>query len=664
MPYTCLTCARRKIKCDKLSPKCSSCRKGKLECAYQAPQPRRRKRKPSGDLHEKLAEYEQILRSNNLMPSEEEPSRTEQTPRENNSLFWLEHETARLGRLVIDDEGKSRYVDGNFWRSIGDEDIPNLDDEREDDELVLETNGVLSLDPLTAALMGSTLDLLEYHPSYQDAQILWRAHTENVEPICKILHIPSTTKMLQTISAQPALASKTEECLLFAIYHFAVFSMDEEECVRHFGEVRNILLQRYQFAAKQALVNANFLSSTELAVLQAFILFLIPNRFSYDPHVFWVLTGTAVRLAQRIGLHRDGEKLGLPPFEVQIRRRLFFQVAPLDGAASQMSGTGIAMMPHTWDTQRPLNLNDDQIWPGMTEMPAEHNGATDMMFVLARATLGLCFAKTGTMGHGPTAGDSKTYAQIDQLIKDAERDVEENFLRYCDVVDPLHFLTMGLARAGISAMKIRARLPGVKNGTAKRAEKQEILQFALKILDTDAAAYTNGSLKKFRWHARAFFAWGSWDSLIYILTTLRDVNVFSPTEVDAAWQRIEAAYVHHGELLGLKRSLQTVAIARLVVKAWDVNPPSNSIPEPPFITALRSTRKTRREKGVADPNIPSLETGRSETDSSDPSPPGGEKTMFGTMADGTGLDVGQDFDIDSADWVFWDKLIKDFQSQG
>lgn len=575
-------------------------------------------------------------------------------------MRFLEPETVRLGKLVLDDEGKSQqYVDSNFWRNIGDEDISILDDE---DQTDIGGLSILSLDPLTAALMGSTLDLVEYHPSYQEAQILWKTHVENVEPICKILHVPSTSDMVRRVSAQPQSATKAEECLLFAIYHFAIFSMADDDCVQLLQEPRDALLQRYQFAAKQALVNANFLKSTEIAVLQAYTLYLMPCRFTYDTNVLWILTGVAVRLAQRIGLHRDGEKLGLPPFEVQMRRRLFFQLVPLDGAASQMSGTGIAMMPHTWDTGRPLNLNDDQIWPGMTETPEEQRGPTDMIFCLVRASLGLIFVKTGTMGHGGDSADRHNHSDMEPAIKEAEREVEEKFLRYCDPIDPLHFLTMGLARAGINAMRIRVRLPKVRNNTATRADKQEILQFALKILDTDAAAYTNGGLKKYLWHARAFFAWGSWDSLIFILTTLRNAGVFSPFEVDAAWQRIEQAYINHGEFLGFRRSMHNVAIARLTLKAWDASPPSNSMPVPPFITALRSMSKTgakgqhRRTGGSA-----SLSE-HTTTSSSDPSPPSDTNAATSTLAGDMNFDMVNDFDFDSTDWVYWDKLIKDFQS--
>ena len=260
--------------------------------------------------------------------------------------------------------------------------------------------------------MGFQQSLLQYHPTHAEALMLWKTHTENVEPICKVLHIPSAFKIVEMASQQPEIASKADECLLFAIYHFAIFSMTEEECVKQFGQSRGALMQRYHFASRQALVNAFFLKTIKISIIQALVLFLIPCRSFYDPHTYWILTGVAARIAQRIGLHRDGEKLGLPPFDVQMRRRLFYQLLPLDSIASRMSGTSVGIVPGTWDTLPPLNINDDQIWRGMTDTPEEQKGATEMIFCLARSCVGKYFAKAGRSIHSAGPLDSKTTTKL------------------------------------------------------------------------------------------------------------------------------------------------------------------------------------------------------------------------------------------------------------
>ena len=665
MPYTCQTCAKRKVKCDKATPICSSCCKGKFECFYQAPPPRWRKRKLSDNVNERLARYERILHQHGLLPQDADTSPSiEETPQEPISLRWNEPETSRTDKLLAG-QGKSRYIGSNLWRNLGDDEMQRLSDAEEEDQVVTGVAEGFALDPLTGAFMGSQQSLLQYHPTPAKAIMLWKTHIENVEPICKVLHIPSTFKMVEMASQQPTMASKADECLLFAIYHFAVFSMTEKECAEQLRQSRATLMQRYHFATRQALINASFLKTTEMSIMQALVLFLLPSRHFYDPDTYWILTGVATRIAQRMGLHRDGEKLGLPPFDVQMRRRLFYQLLPLDFIASQMSGTGIVTIPDTWNTQQPLNINDDQIWPGMTETPEEQKGATEMIFCLARSCVGKFFASAGRSMHGAGSGEFKDYNEVELVISEAESEVEEKYIRYCDIVNPLHFLTIASARSGITAMRLRIRLAKVKNQTVTDTERRELFQLSQKIIDTDTATYAHTSLRKYRWHVRPFFLWGSWDSFIFILTSLSRSELLSSAETDAAWSRVEQVYNNHSQFLESKRALY-IAFGRLTLKAWDASPPSSSVPELGFITTLRSVRKVnlKSRAEMQDSNATSPDA---KTDTMSPiglSPARDANASFGSLSGGMGLDIGDDFNLDTADWMFWDQLIHDDQAQG
>ncbi|EME88077.1 uncharacterized protein MYCFIDRAFT_115525, partial [Pseudocercospora fijiensis CIRAD86] len=664
MAYACQTCTRRKVKCDKIAPACTSCRDRRLECTYQAPPPRRRKRKLSGagvdDVHDKLASYERILQRHGLLPqdnyvspeSESNSQSAAANPRTDEPMSTSHNnpETSRTGKIVAA-QGKSRYIDSNIWRSLGEDEIQRmLDVEDEDDDQTLRaTTEDYASDPLTRAFLGYQYSLAQCHPTHAEALILWNMHRERVEPLCKILHIPSTSEMVERVSQDPASASKSEEAVLFAIYHFGVVAASDEECITNFRESRAALRQRYNFAARQALVNAGFLKTTEMNILQAFTLLLMSCRTIYDPHTLWILTGVAMRISQRMGLHRDGESLGLPPFDVQMRRRLFYQVMPLDGAASHMSGIAIAIMPHTWDVKPPLNINDNQIWPGMTEKPEPQQGATDMIFCLTRATVGHAFVRMGESIYG---SGSKSDLDVEPIIKEAESKVEENYIRYCDIVNPLHFITISLARSAITAMRLRTRLPKLRKQTVTDAERRDLFRLALRIMDTDAAACAQGSLKIYSWHVHTFFVWGSWDSVIFLVTTLRKADLLSADETDAAWRRLEMAAKNHPEVMESKQALHT-AIRRILLKAWEINPPSNKIPEPGFITTLRSLRRARAEKEKRD--ITTQDADGMPFGGVDPSPVN-DADIFTNLSGDMNMALGNDFNLDDADWNFWENL--------
>jgi len=427
-----------------------------------------------------------------------------------------------------------------------------------------------------------------------------------------------------------------------------------------YGQTRAEMLQKYHFATRQALVNAYFLKTTDMTIVQALILFLLPCRHVYDPHTYWILTGVAVRIAQRIGLHRDGETLGLPPFEVQMRRRLFYQIIPLDGVASSISGTGIAIGHDTWDTRSPLNLDDNQIWPGMTEQPQEQTGATEMMFCLARACIGRHFARV-------SSSKAKTLEEFDLAISATEAEVEEKYIRYCDIVNPLHFLTIAFTRSAIAAMRIRVRLPQARKRDATDAERREVFELSQKILGTDAAAYGHVGLREhYQWHVKSFWLWGSWDSLIFILTTLRRSDLLSPAEVDAAWFKVKQVYDNHVEFLESKKALY-MAVGRLTVNAWQANPLRNSAQEPPFVTTLRSAAARRLElknigtqDQVTNVTVPGL-----TVDTRSPFEDAGVPS--GSISNDVTLDMSKELNFDNFDaddWVFWDQLIEEYNAQG
>ncbi|OOQ84245.1 C6 transcription factor domain-containing protein [Penicillium brasilianum] len=650
MPYTCQTCAKRKVKCDKASPICSRCRKGGFECVFQEPQQRPRKRKLD-DVMQKLARYESILKENGLLNADTEDSEEFLLPQKSKATL-VKPVTSKTGRLLTG-QGRSRYIDSHMWFNLGDDEIRHMSTDEDEDTITPDSvsTNTIPPDPLTGAFLGCQQSILHCHPSHGDAMQLWKTHTENVEPICKILHIPSTGEMVESVSQRPASASKAEECLLFSIYHCAIFSISEEECGKMFRNDRSTMIQRFHAAARQALVNASFLKTTEIAVLQAFYLYLLSSRYAYDPHTYWILTGISARIGQRIGLHRDGENLGLSPFEVELRRRLFYQIFPHDSRASQSAGIDYISLPQAWDTRPPLNINDDQIWPGMTEKPVEQKGATDMMFCLSRAYVGKRLAESGKSINRTGPWSSPDYREAEEVISAAESEVEEKFIRYCDIVNPLHFLTIGLARSGMTAMRLKLRLPKVRDQTATDLERKELFQLAQRTLDTDMAVHSHSGTSRFQWHIKPFFLWGTRDSFIFMLTTLlKQRDLLSHDQIKAAWKSVGELYKNHDELFDSRQAL-SMAMRCLALKAWDSWQSRSSAPEPEFIRTLRSLKKNQ-DKRQQQCDIPVIAEAAS---SNCLSPAAGV-----SGADDFDVIEGLEFDVD--DWISWDQLLKD-QSQ-
>ncbi|KAL2827491.1 putative fungal-specific transcription factor [Aspergillus pseudoustus] len=638
-PFNCQLCVRKKIKCDRTYPACSSCRKAKVQCVYQAPLPRKRKRPPLENVYDRLARYERILKENNLLSRE---TADVSTGTGNETPF---HTAASSPAADVQPVSKSRYIDNVLLLNDGEGDLCEVPDPaQETDGHDFEAHPLSSLMAyaVSGTISGSTHSLLEYHPSHEEAMKLWSAYVQNVEPLCKLIHIPTIANTVNAVSRQPTTASKSDECLVFVIYYFAVFSMSDSECLQDLNQSREPLMSKYRYAVCQALINAAWLKSASIQILQAYTLFLIALRTQVDPNTFWILTGIAVRLAQRIGLQRDGEASGLSSFEVQMRRRLFWQLLPLDSFASQVSGIGISMPPDAWDTKRPLNINDSQLFPGTSTQPGEHKGATEMIFCLSRLEIHNFYTRASVKSNGGGTVQFKDAEEIERMIDQVEDDLERRFIRYCDILNPLHFLTSGMVRSATNAVRLRARMPLLLKETTTLAERKDLCTLAEKILDTHTAIYSNPSLKKFQWHTQTFFIW---DALICILRCLTVPGVYLPSELDAAWNKVAGVYSNHGDLAEGRRTLH-ITIGYLTIKAWVANPPSNSTPEPGYISSLRAQRGPGANRQQ---DLNTTATINTALDS------GSIYDDF-LAFDGMDLHTGTEIDFSSLDWMSLDQL--------
>lgn len=167
----------------------------------------------------------------------------------------------------------------------------------------------------------------------------WEIFKENVDPLVKIFHRPTTEKTLMEAVKDLDHISKPLEVMMFTIYFAAVTSLSDEECMNTTGIDKESALRKYRFGLEQAMARAGFLSTTELVIIQSFTLFLICVRRHDDTRFVWTMTGLLIRLAQALGLQRDGEQFGLSPYEVEMRRRLWWHIVHLDVRASEDHGT-------------------------------------------------------------------------------------------------------------------------------------------------------------------------------------------------------------------------------------------------------------------------------------------------------------------------------------
>ena len=511
-------------------------------------------------------------------------------------------------------------------------------------------------------------DLAALHPNPVNVSQLWEIFLTNVNPITNLIHAPT---MQQSIFDACDVAmqgvSRGMEAFLFAMYLSAVNSMAEAECSNMLGESKAALISKYWFATRQSLINSLWLRSSELMVLQAFVIFLLSVRQMYDPRTLWSLTGVALRIAQRIGLHRDGVSLGLPALDTELRRRLWWQILVLDGRMAELSGSGFSVLASLSDTKLPLNVNNNDLQPGVIEPPAERTGATEMIFCLLRYQFGVFFKGAKLGPQGPTSAfdgvwQALTNTEIsmmerDQTINELQEILESKFLRFCDPLIPLHFLTGALARSALSTMRFKVHHPRGRAGQKLPPEELDMLfTSSLRIIEYDNLGHSTPSVQRFLWHIKSHFAW---DPFIYLLTELRQRT--TGIEVERAWQQVDEAYHHHAEFLTMRSALHD-SIAILAERAWSVREAElarrqgiapTSITPLRFITVLRSRRSTLVTQTTTENSFGSYQMINHPLD----------KQQAPDVVNG-GVDPqfpAELINVSPIDWAAWDSMIEEFE---
>ncbi|KAI9871041.1 MAG: hypothetical protein M1830_003506 [Pleopsidium flavum] len=606
-PRSCVTCRRRKVRCDKRHP-CSNCNKASIECVFPNPgrAPRKTRKPPDTELLARLRRLEGVVQGlgknvddegsveDKKLEAERDVQVLDSTMNSGVELGTCNETTVTtgirckrkggdtgklekdFGRLVIE-EGRSRYVSNSFWASLSDEvaEMKEILDPISDEEDYPSPDGSGSSQSANHqgfifSFNSTMVNLRVLHPSSTQIFTMWQVYKENVEPLVKILHIPSMCKVIATAASGLDSLGKGTEALMFAMYLAVVTSLSPKECKDLLSEDKDTALSKYRFATEQALARAGFLNTQDRVVLEAFVLFLICVRRHDDTRFVWTLTGLAIRIAQSLGLQRDGEQFGLNPFETEMRRRLWWQVVLLDIRAAEDHGTDPSITEQSFDTKLPLNVNDEDLDPDAQVAPKEQLGCTEQTFCLIRYEVSTTMRKlTYTPpGGGMCRERGMTYSLEDRekLIEACHKHLEEKYIQYCDMSVPLYWVTANIARLIMSKMWLVVHHPFRRaDGGANLPQetKDRLFTTSVEVVEYSRLLETEKTTVKWGWLFRTYV---QWHAVAYILSEL--CTRTKGEMVDRAWSIIDTLFADWGGIIvASKRGMLWRPMRKLMSKA-------------------------------------------------------------------------------------------------
>ncbi|KAK6387083.1 hypothetical protein LTS17_000349 [Exophiala oligosperma] len=726
--HACTRCSERKVKCDRRQP-CESCMRHSADCIFRPLPPRKRRKKRTTEeaLVQRLHMYEALLEKNGVDPNTLAMSSavvtssqtSHQSPKGNTPTDFISPDARPLspeGAIskprLLHEQGRSKYLNNGLWtrvieefREIGDALGDSSDEDNGPDELAEEAADVV----LGSLETPASID--ELHPSTEQTMELWRIYLRNVSPVLKLLHAPTTEQTIQTVMVRPEKMSRSFEALLFAIYSAAVMSMRDEDCEQRFGQTRKHLLSRYIRATKLALTRAKLMGTSNLTVLQAYLLHLVAVREFYDSRTLWNMLGVAVRIGEGMGLHRDGSTLGLPPFDVEIRRRIWWEMSLLDQRSGDLSGYGrIGTFDGSTNIPNcPANVDDDDLFPAMTSIPEESTKVTESLYCALRAEMFSYWSsyagrKKKERMSGDLQGRIKSQDELkdrDKAIEEFEQMIESKYVRFLDPSQPLQLLSMLLARSVVSKAQFMVHHPRRWNGSQSipDSERQLVWQVSVGLLQQYNMMRSNPSLKRFSWYTAYYFPW---QTFIHVLDTVR----VTPLMAGASdiWQIIEETIENFPNLIMKTKEPPCVAVSKLCLTAYEAYVESlkkegRFVPRTPaFVNDLRQQQDNLRQlhaqrkrsgirhtAGTASP--PPAERGTQKSMQKDAASSsiqsgmqttaeapnawsaGGVESGYATMSTDMGgadepfrLNPGNEIDIfadQAIDWSQWDTILGD-----
>ncbi|KAK0719636.1 fungal-specific transcription factor domain-containing protein [Lasiosphaeris hirsuta] len=640
----CVLCQHRKIKCDRTFP-CANCTKANVKCTPSTPAPARKRRRPNQDLQERLARCEELLKEYATDKPESPTARASQTPLYDEAYTKWQPQ----GKLVKEDGGV-RFMDNFLLGTIYDElramrEI--IDDDDHDD-----TPDSMTPDDNSELILGADSpeqSIEDLWPEASHIFRLWQIYLDRVNPLTKIIHVPTLQPFLAEALGVSHNVPRNVEALLFSIFLMAVISLTPDECQALLGYSREKALQRYSTAVRLSLLRLNFLKSNDLTTLQALVIYLISLQGRYNRHASWILNGVVIRMAQKMGLHRDGELLGLGPFDTEMRRRLWWQIIMVDAKYAIFSGLSHTLLPRNWDTKPPKNVNDADIYPSATEPFQDRGGPTEMIFCLLTYkfakflvdTPGLetmLMASQAELGPGgPSEEQMKEYRATLETLGKELLDTLDN---YCDpTAGPVHEMAIDMRKHIIQKMTelfLPSKQPAEWGGEVRNS-KDNAFKIAVGTLEHNSANYSSAKDKGFLWFSLLHF-----QLEVFMFLAGQLCHRTEGTLVERAWNEVEVVYTFHPELFDVSnRTYLTLAV--FILKAWKKREEklfgiSGQLPDLPFyIEKLRTSMPDeayKTEPTPPNPYTPVSLTGPQELVGSDPA----FDQLLGSYLDGSALE--------------------------
>ena len=415
-------------------------------------------------------------------------------------------------------------------------------------------------------------------PSRPVIVALLDTYVYRVDSILKVTHVPLLRTLLLPdgpVTSEP-LNVPSYEALKFAVCFTAACTLSEAECRAIFVDEKDRIINKLRLATEVVLSQAKILTTSDVTVLQAFVIYLVSGpailfchfsssvviclkqaKLTLDKQAgrrtcdgykkIWTLIACAVRIGQSLGLDTD-ESRSRTPFQMEMRRRLWYSIGMLDLQAAFDGASHSVIASNGLLGRPPLNIDDSTFSPASGQSAfVEKSGLTNMSFSSMTHEALICWRK---LTHVPTDSEGQPlkirqeWSKRSQIVQDWEKNMNEKYLQHCDMTQPFQKFMKIVGQDMVISKKLLVRRPMHRLFSAgpPPADGFNVLEVATDVVERSLRKFTDPTFAAWSW-----YGWVKWYVLAIILVELCGQG--NGPLIDRAWKAAEEAFPKFAELV-------------------------------------------------------------------------------------------------------------------
>jgi len=355
----------------------------------------------------------------------------------------LQSLSENLGRINLDNE-EPNYVESTHWTAILDgisELKDSLNEKVEPENVpktianIQETSRPTLLCPEEYTI--SKHDILAAIPPKAVVDSLVATCFTHAEILYVLLHAPTFQKQYESFWKQPQSTPIMWMAILYGLMcmgtHYEFFSVLASEKIA--AGILPIESQNQVEMFRRKMIQCIVLGGYTKGVphtIETLLLYLHVEFLGKpdSPTEFWLLLGILVRLAYRLGYHRDGSQIpSITPFEAEMRRRRWCSIVQMETMASTQFGLPKMIKESQSDVAPPHNLFDEDFDESTTKLPESRpiTTVTPSLYLITKTNLFSIFGRISELTLQTTQAPYAEVMTLDKALDDFQKNMPPSF---------------------------------------------------------------------------------------------------------------------------------------------------------------------------------------------------------------------------------------------